>query len=246
MNCLHTTALTPAQKKEVQALVLACRTEEPLTLSAPLEEGLDYFLCYEGELLCSMLFLFFPEETLCECSGFTLPSFRRRGYFSCLLEAALSYVDSKEEASGTEIDFCFITDDRTPSAAAVMKALDAGYWYSEYSMERPLTGADCAFQGVLTIQDMGDHLYAARSGDQTVGVCMIIPSGKSVYFYGFEIKEPFRHKGFGRDFLSGMLKLLAPDYQTITLQVSSLNTAALSLYKKTGFSITETLSCYLY
>ena len=75
---------------------------------------------------------------------------------------------------------------------------------------------------------------------------MILPNGDSVYFYGFEIKRAYRGKGYGQSFLEVMIRLLSSDYRQITLQVSSLNTAAVALYKKTGFRITDTLSYYLY
>lgn len=246
MKRIHTTTLTTEQKKEITALVDICRHKESLTLSVPLEDGLEYFLFYDNGQLLSVLFLFFPEQTTCECGAFTNPSFRQNGYFSALLEDAVDFIEACEEASNLQIDLCFLSDGHSSSAKAALQAIGAVYWYSEYGMERLLSSSDSSFHSHLSIKDAGEDLYTASLDDQLIGISMIIPSGDSVYFYGFEIKEPYRGKGHGQTFLLGMLALLAQNYLRISLQVSSQNSAALSLYQKTGFRITETLSYYLY
>lgn len=263
MNCIHTTVLSEGQKKEITGLATACALAEPISLSAPLEDGLSYFLGYEGKELVSMVFLFFPEETVCECGAYTLPESRQKGYFSRLLDEALAFVEEYEKSRNPDVDFCFLTDGKSPDAAAALKALGAEYWYSEYSMsldlpasgpvskERPSLhtqtwkGADETCPP-LRITEAEQHLYTAALDDTAVGVCLILPNGNSVYFYGFEIKESFRRRGYGQHFLTAMIELLSKDYRRITLQVSSQNTPAVNLYKKTGFHITETLSYYLY
>ena len=76
------------------------------------------------------------------------------------------------------------------------------------------------------------------------GTCRILPYGSGrFYLYHLEITESFRSRGFGRALLFGVLNSL-PSRSRVILQVSSENTAALSLYKKTGFGITKTLSYY--
>lgn len=246
MNLIHTKVLTGCQINDIKTLVESCCLQEPLTLSAPSEDGLDYYLAYEDDRLLSMMFLFFPEKTVCECGAFTAPDARKKGYFSALLQQALTFVDSKEEALGVPIDFCFLTDGHSIAASGVLHALGADYWYSEYGMERSLSSSDCTYHSHLTIQDAGEYLYTASLNGQIIGVSMVIPSGDSAYFYGFEIKEGFRGCGYGTDFLLGMLAYLSAAYRHITLQVSQRNTAALSLYTKTGFCIKQTLSYYLY
>ena len=67
------------------------------------------------------------------------------------------------------------------------------------------------------------------------------------YLYGFEIREDLRGQGYGKRFLNQVLLDLAKHAPLpLRLQVSGENLPALSLYKKTGFQITETLSGYLY
>ncbi len=254
ISCVHTSVLNEEQKKEIQALAAACALEEPVTLSAPLEDGLEYFLGYEDGKLISMVFLFFPEDSVCECGAYTLPEKRRLGYFSELLDEALAFVETYEAKLGVVVDFCFLTDGNSPAAAAVLDTIGAEYWYSEYSMslDLPVPAGSGDLLGKfsdsndLYIVEAETNLYTLVLNDRTLGACMILPNGDSVYFYGFEIKRAYRGKGYGQSFLEVMIRLLSSDYRQITLQVSSLNTAAVALYKKTGFRITDTLSYYLY
>lgn len=247
MNSIHTQKLSSSQKQDLLTLAAHCKDAETLSLSAPTEDGLDYFLLYEDHLPVSMLFLFFPERTVCECGAFTLPSHRRKGCFSRLLEDALAHVEALEEQNGLQIDFCFLADEHTPSASATLQAIGAEYWYSEYSMKRFLSPADAEYHTDLLIREAEPGLYTASAKDELIGTCILLPTGRDIYFYGFEIREPFRGRGYGCDFLSGMLALLSRSgVQSISLQVSGQNHAALSLYHKTGFQITETLSYYLY
>lgn len=253
MNCIYTTSLNEKQKQDIRELTASCGLAEPVTLSAPLEDGLSYFLGYDDKELVSMVFLFFPEEILCECGAFTLPAKRRKGYFSALLEKALTEVEAYEKERGLDVDFCFLSDGNSPSADAALQALEAEYWYSEYSMSLclfpdPTSDPDetASAPSPLLISEAEEHLYTASLDNTPIGVCMVIPNGTSVYFYGFEIKESFRGRGYGHQFLTAMIRHLSNQYSEITLQVSSQNIPALSLYKKTGFRITETLSYYLY
>lgn len=245
MHTQHTQQLTPNQIQDIKTLTTACRNFEPLSLSAPLEDGPDYFLLYENEQLISMLFLFFPEETVCECGAFTLPAWRKNGCFSRLWEDAIDYVEALEEKQEIEIDLCILADPRTPSAMAVLEALEAEFWYNEYSMERALSPSDIDVHTSLPIHEAEPNLYTATGQDGIIGTCCLLPSEQTVYLYGFEIKESLRRQGYGREFLVGMLALLAKkEYSTVSLQVSGQNMAAMSLYEKTGFLITDTLSYY--
>lgn len=247
MNSIHTKHLSSVQKQDVQILVSACKEAEMLSLSAPLEDDLNYFLLYEKKQLISMLFLFFPEETLCECGAFTLPSRRKTGCFSALLSDAAAHVEKLEIELGTQIEFCFLADARTPSAGYTLRAIGAEYWYSEYGMERALTPSDAVYRANLTIREEEAHIYTASKESGIIGTCILLPSGKNIYFYGFEVKEAYRRQGYGQEFLLGMLALMADSgYSSVSLQVSGRNLPALSLYKKTGFRITDTLSYYLF
>ena len=92
----------------------------------------------------------------------------------------------------------------------------------------------CEETGVLT--------YTSKAGSVRIAV---YPGW--YYLYDLEIRKELRGKGYGSALLSFVLDDLAKrEPLPIRLQVSSGNTAALRLYEKTGFRITETLSAWLY
>lgn len=252
MNITHTTVLTEAQKSELQELVDACKKKEPLSLSAPSEDGLDYLLAYESDgTLLGFLYLFFTEEQTCECSAFVHPEYRRKGIFDQLFNQALDMTDNYEKTHHSPVDFCFLVDEKTSSAMAVMNLLETEYWYSEYKMVRKCRESDMTYKSKLSIiskQDATNNMfvYDALLDGQKIGNCMVLPLEKEDYLFHFEIDEPYQGKGYGKDFLLGMLSSLYQEGYQISLQVSGQNFIARNLYKKTGFQISETLSYYRY
>lgn len=85
----------------------------------------------------------------------------------------------------------------------------------------------------------------SRDNSAAVGSCCLIPcQNTSFYLYNVEIRKELRGKGLGKQLLSALFSQL-PKGARIRLQVSSQNKPALSLYKKAGFGITETLSYYI-
>ena len=83
-----------------------------------------------------------------------------------------------------------------------------------------------------------------------VGSCHLQPTNATdngIYLYGLEIIPEKRGRGLGTEFLKALFPLLREmGFHRLSLQVSGHNTAALALYKKTGFRITQTLSYFLY
>ena len=100
-----------------------------------------------------------------------------------------------------------------------------------------------AAQAAAPVQASGQKPPANRP--RCTGTCRLLPyGGGRFYLYHLEIIPDYRGYGLGRSLLHAVLASLPEDTQVI-LQVSSENTAALSLYKKTGFRITKTLSYYI-
>lgn len=250
----HITSLTRQQRQEIHALVSLCKEAEPLSLSAPYEDGLDYFLLYQENsgLLLGFAFLFFPQEDTCECSVFIHPDYRKKGLCSSILNQVLDYVEKYEKKRNCQVDFCFLTDPATPSAKAVLESLEAEYWYSEYKMVRTLKEKDRLYVPSLDIRETEPGIYTASLDGLIIGSCAVLPSetllpsGKEFYLYAFQIKESHQGQGYGKDFLLGMLALLAPMGSQVSVQVSGQNYIARNLYKKTGFQTADTLSYYLY
>ena len=81
-----------------------------------------------------------------------------------------------------------------------------------------------------------------------IGSCLTTRTSENgVCLHHVEIREDLRGKGFGTILIRKLLKQLAEfGIKRVILQVSGDNTPALSLYKKTGFAITQNLSYYLY
>lgn len=265
MSLIHTTVLSRQQKESVRTLIEACRKAEPITLTAPSEDGLDYFLIYENtpedDRLTAFSFLFFvPQEDAspasvytCEYTAFVHPAHRRQGYFTEMLNAALAAADRFEKEHRCQVDFCFLTDEKSPNASAVLNAIGAEYWYSEYKLVRTLRENDKEYTAEVQIAkaDAASGLYTASLDGEIIGTCALLPSGNETYLYAFQIKEAYQSQGHGRDFLKGMLSLIAKDSAgrsgaSVSVQVSGLNYIARNLYKKTGFRETESLSYYIY
>lgn len=82
----------------------------------------------------------------------------------------------------------------------------------------------------------------------SIGSCLTTRTSENgVCLHHVEIREDLRGKGFGTILICTLLEQLAHfDVKHVILQVSGDNTPALSLYKKTGFAITQSLSYYLY
>lgn len=245
---IHTvSSLDTDMKNRVRALVDLCCKKEGLSLSLPLDDA-DLYALYEGngQLISAAAFTRVDQD-IYECAAFTAPKMRNRRLFSGLLDEAMAILPEESE-------FLFCTDNHCPDTAAVLSSMEAEHISDEFMME-------------LSLKDyIPEHLPHPAPGSLTVrvtetsedgiptlhysaaqGSVMISVFASHYYLYGFEIRKADRGKGLGTAFLSFVLHDLASrEPLPVTLQVSGDNSAALSLYKKTGFRITEILSCYLY
>ncbi len=81
-----------------------------------------------------------------------------------------------------------------------------------------------------------------------LGSCRTFPlSPETVCLHHVEISSPFRQKGLGTALIRLLLETLAAEGVThVLLHVAGDNSPAVALYKKTGFCVTKTLSCFLY
>lgn len=268
MKLIKKTLLSDNIKKEVLSIVKLCQNFDNIHLSIPVEEGDFFYLLYDNQNLLSVLSLFFPEKSVCECSCFTRPDSRRHGYFSRLFEAALCDLNNLEKETDLDIELYFLADTKCLDTAAVLQKLDAEYEYSEYMMEYqfesalqpPCESIHLAFyRGAeknpvlpenLESEMASDHILCLISDDshgQTGQFYLSLMGEKTAYFFGFLITEEFRGQGMGYQSLINALHILKQaSIQKTVLQVSGDNEAACSLYKKTGFQTTETLSYYYY
>lgn len=260
MSDYFLTTLPPARKHQLDKLADLCRENDPITLHIP-EDGSYYlFTCNEEDFPVSCLVVCEVQD-MWECYAFTHPDYRKNGLFTRLLKKVCKMAEEKE------CDLVFLTDEKSPSALAAIKALEMNFWYSEYQMNwkksSPLP--DSLPQDILlqktSIKEEGrkSWLYLAfpafkhpqthkicQTSSAPLGSCRILPWGDfRFYLYHLEIKTEERGKGWGEKLLNAVL-LELPQNSAVTLQVSSDNLPALNLYKKTGFQITEILSYFLY
>lgn len=259
------TVLSPARKQQITGLVTSCLTAFPAPLSVPTDG--DVFFFWEQEKTASpsdlyaLLALYLAEDGLWECSAFTLPDKRQNGYFSELLEAA--------ERAYPDYEFSFPVPDLETSlpAKAALAAMGAEFWYREHLMELKANDPywnvffperpDCPLS--LQMQTESDR-SATADCNQTVygffeGICiascsLAISANESrttCCLHHVLVPESLRGQGWGTRFLGALLPALKKQgVSSFLLQVSGDNLPAISLYKKTGFQITETLSYYLY
>ena len=247
MRLTVVSSLYPSRKKKIESLVRLCREAEGIRLSFPYSDASFYaFFKEDAGIPAAAAFTDLGEQTF-ECCAFVRPDLRGRGLFSRLLSAGLSKLPP-------DSSLLFFTDGRCKDASSVLSALGAKWDSDEHMMECSLRDllpgtaflpADpagssepsrgfCEETGVLT--------YTSRAGSVRIAV---YPGW--YYLYDLEIRKELRRKGYGSALLSFVLDDLAKrEPLPIRLQVSSGNTAALRLYEKTGFRITETLSAWLY
>lgn len=242
MDITAVSALEPAKKEELSRLLAACRQKEPLTLSFPMDGADWYVLISDSGYVRSAAAFLREEELVWECAAFTHPAYRRKGLFSAALERGLSLLPP-------EAELLFYADGKSLDAQGTLLALGAEFLGSEYMMELspetklPSLSPALKIQAAQRLTEEGTLL----SFSCPYGSVRLLEFESHYYLYDFEIHEPFRGQGYGKRFLSGVLKLLARRRRLpVSLQVSQSNPAAVGLYEKTGFRITETLSCFLY
>lgn len=253
MKIIRTKQLDLHQLEDLHALETACRSHDQTSLTFPTEDGCLFFLLYDEETLLSAFSAFFNEFETCSCSAFTLPSCRRRGHFTRLLEELL-------KESG-ECDLLFLADDSCADAKHTLDAIGAELLNQEHMMElrlpAPSPGLDSRavkFSPALSPRDE-DTLYTIHVNDQPAGSFHLIFQNETVYFYGLEIQESLRNQGIGTRAAAALIEELnrsarpQPEdlpVSRVLLQVSGDNEPALALYRKLGFAFTETLSYYVY
>ena len=117
-NITHTTTLSRKEQEDIRRITSLCRLTDGLSLSCP-EDGDEYWLLEEDATAAAFLAVYKTEETMWECYAFTHPDFRRKGYFSALLEQVCQY----SEALG-EPELCLVTDNKCPAATAALRELE--------------------------------------------------------------------------------------------------------------------------
>lgn len=129
--------LDPISEKEMKEVYLCCKEHDKLKGnlyldgSVNFDQGIKYlYLLYEENKLVSFLFMFIPTREEAEISAYTLPDYRRRGYFKRLLSEAV------EELKRYDIkDVLFVCENQSLSGKEIIDSLGADYDFTEYYMK---------------------------------------------------------------------------------------------------------------
>lgn len=251
MKLIKTGALTRAQKRDLARLEEACGNGAGAPVRFPLSDADLIFLLYETgrpARLAAALFLIMPQipdsNEAAECIAYTHPALRQRGYFSRLFEEAGTHI--------AETDLLFPVGQSGRGTLKALEALGAEFFHDEYRMELSLSGYTPLCEAaplICSVTEETDDVFSFSFslGDGEDAACHTIRYGTSACFYGFSVRPALRGRGIGSGALSHVLTFLAQEgVRLVFLHVSGDNLPAVSLYKKAGFRITETLSYYLY
>lgn len=265
VKLIKTAALTAAHKRDLGRLEDACKNGADAPVRFPLEDADLTFLLYETTppaRLAAALFLIMPQipdsNDAAECIAYTHPALRRRGYFSRLFEAA--------ETEIAETDLLFPVCRGGRGTLKALEALGAEFSHAEYRMDLslpgrgPLSGGglqaspppqsrnrDAPLICAVTQEATDVFSYSFSLGNGEDAACHTIRYGTSACLYGLSVRPALRRRGIGSRALSHVLAFLAREgVRLVFLHVSGDNLPAVSLYKKAGFRIAETLSYYLY
>lgn len=234
-----------------------------------------FYLLYDGDRLKSFLSLFIPMQNEAEVSAYTLPQFRRKGYFHTLFEKAAQELKKYGIAS-----ILFVQEPSGRAASEILKTYGAGLSHSEYRMayecdDCPKSGSNlrmepAAQDHLAEMAALDAHLfdgsydeslsllakslesgdvksYCAFWGDKLVGLCSASFQDDGVTIYGIGISPEFQGKGYGREMLNLLLeRILAENPGEISLEVSSTNATAYQLYLTNGFHVKAQYDYYYY
>ncbi|SHI85939.1 GNAT family N-acetyltransferase [Lutispora thermophila] len=129
--------LDPITEKEIEEVYWSCKEHDNLKGNLYLDGTVNFnqemkylFLLYEENKLVSFLFMFIPTREEAEISAYTLPDYRRRGYFKKLLSEAV------EELKIYDIkDILFVCENQSLSGKESINSLGAEYDFTEYYMK---------------------------------------------------------------------------------------------------------------
>ncbi len=234
--------------QELEAVRELCRSAneyDGTRYGAPDDADL-YLLLYREELLLAYLAVYGMGETrhgrpLAEIAACTKPEERGKGCFTTLLDAL-----SKESEGHAVLRFAV---DEVPVTAAVLLRLGAVRDHAEVMMSLPLAEyaappaqvRDCQIE--KTESEDGAEEYYCRS---VYSECRVRIFGDRAYIYGVLTCAGQRRKHRAEKLLRELFGWLPEKKCTEAfLEVSDRNEAAMGLYRKLGFGISEKICYYL-
>lgn len=169
VSILHT--LDEKQREDIHKLITACNEYDGLKRQPSLrkednyQEDLNSYFCYYGETtLLSVLIIYQPFPGEAEITAYTLPSYRRQGYFKALFQKAkkelkkfgihqaafvVEYQSTDGKASALSLGACLIRSDYLME-----------YRYMQHEVKENLLVPEGVIVTNLTDENLKDGIFA--------------------------------------------------------------------------------------
>jgi len=139
--------------KEIREVEGICKNHDGVNGSLFLDTSMNFhqdiksiFLLYKDNRLVSLLTMFIPMNEEAEISAYTLPEYRRKGYFKRLLEEAI------EEVKKYHIPYLmFICEPESNDGLETIKKLNAELDFTEYSLRYNNPSSEMKIENVPNI-----------------------------------------------------------------------------------------------
>ena len=122
--------------KQIKEVEIICKAYDGTKGNIFLDPSLNFypeiknlFLLYEDNKLISLLSVFMPTANEAEISAYTLPNYRRRGYFKRLLSRFI-----EELKNYKHVDLLFLCEPQSKDGKETMKKLGATLCFTEHSL----------------------------------------------------------------------------------------------------------------
>ena len=193
--------------------------------------------------------VFYPDETTAEITGFFMPNKINRYEYEDFLREIIKRL--KKQGKKT----IFVMGNPVcKKEEEILMGIFGKIHHSEYFMKKE----DYFVDGVIG----KSKTYYCQHGENYIGHCNLNYVSNSWYLHSFYLLPNYRGKGLGTKFLCKLIEDLKEKYKTekkedvnsdkgkrkksnLFLQVSSENIAAVKLYQKTGFQISEQRDYFL-
>lgn len=264
---------------EIRAVEKKCKEYDQLNGDLFLDTSLNFypemkslFLCYDNNALVSVLFIFMPTKDEVEISAYTLPEYRRRGYFKELLHDAI-----EELRSYAPLDLLYVCESQSKVGKKVLKKLAVQKDCTEYTLTYKGSMLPMTPQIKLELASMSDvdtvaHLseqifhdnyhnaksivfktmeaanrtqYIVKLEELAIGMCAVSFEEEEATIFGLGILPTYQGKGFGKQLVYLIVsELQRMDLKKISLEVDSDNQVAFQLYKQCGFEMEMAFDYY--
>ena len=240
MEIISTKQLNDSRAEAIISLVEKASLIDGIEYEAIVDTEADseselYVLAYDKLELIGYLNVFFGVPS--ELAGLIHPDYRRKGIMMSLYEAVRESLDSRFELSGHD-DF--------PGFKEFARKLNCEDSYHEYLMEYDHDFSaefePVEFETEATEDNAEDFTFKDETG-RIIGHIGLAHEGSLVNIFNVYVEPEYRNMGNGRRMLLTMLNEV-DDGDSIVLQVSEKNQAALRLYLKCGFNIISSVLYY--